>query len=168
MHAQANAPGLLEFLRDAKPRVFKSVNDVTLCKLAHEASPETAIIYRKVENNWDQYIYGPKGVMHFLKWMEPELKELAQYFGSAPVYIEGLNETIASGAVEDIKRVVQFEAQFAYELAALPWINALPVVLNTAVGNPHHGEETEMLRDAFMAAYETGGAVGYHPYWPAI
>ena len=39
-------------------------------------------------------------------------------------------------------------------------------LLNTAVGNPDHGLETEMLLPAASAAVRNEGWLGYHPYFP--
>lgn len=97
--------------------------------------------------------------------MLPEISEIGRALKGARFAVEGLNETIATGATEDIRRVVEFERQFAYRVAELPY-NCVPAVLNTAVGNPQHGDETEMLIPAVRAAVETEGFVGYHSYWP--
>jgi hypothetical protein len=97
----------------------------------------------------------------------PELQEREGALSGKPFVVEGLNETIATGAVEDIRRVVEFESLFAHRLVELPF-NAIPCLLNTAVGNPQHGAETEMLVPAARATVEVGGFLGYHSYWPTI
>ena len=113
--------------------------------------------------------YDPElAVEGFIRWLRPELQELAGALPGQSIAVEGLNETIACGAIEDIRRVVMFESAFARRLAALDFADFRPVVLNIAVGNPEHGAETEMLVPAVRAAVEVGGFVGYHAYWPSI
>lgn len=159
------------YISTVKPSVVKLCHCAGLARAVNEASPDTLIVYRKVENDWHQYIYGYDDMRDaawaFIEWLWPELEELETALGGQAFAVEGLNETIACGAVEDIRRVVEFEAEFAYQLSTDAPFNARPVVLNTAVGNPEHGSETEMLVPAVREAIVANGYVGYHAYWPS-
>jgi len=143
-----------------------------MARAVHRVSPETLIVYRKVWNDWHYYIYDKFGTdmmaaaRAFVQWLEPELEEISTEIGGARFAVEGLNEAIATGALEDIRRVAEFEAGVARLLAESQY-NCRAVVLNVAVGNPQHGAETELLVPAVRAAVETDGYVGYHAYWPA-
>jgi hypothetical protein len=169
-HEQGPERGLTEFVARTKPESFKLCHCPGEAKAIHHASPDTLIVFRKVYNAWHDYIYGYDDLMEaaqdFLDWMEPELIELESSI-SGRFAVEGLNETIATGALDDIRRVVEFECNFAY-LLAQNFPRARPVLLNVAVGNPQHGSETQMLIPAARAAIETSGFLGYHAYWPAI
>lgn len=168
-HAQAHAQGDMEYVRAVKPMVWKSCHQAGMARAVQQASPDTLFLYRKVYNDWYKYVYGyddlAMAARDFIRWLMPEIREIDTVMSGKQWMIEGLNETIATGATEDIRRVVEFESQFAYQIAALPY-NVVPCLLNTAVGNPQHGRETEMLIPAAIASIETGGAMGYHPYWP--
>lgn len=169
-HVQAPVDGLLDYVARVKPAVLKLCHCSGLARSVHQASPETLIVYRKVWNDWRHYIYGyddmELAAHDFIAWLWPELEEMHDGVDGNPFAIEGLNETIATGAIEDIARAVEFETEFAYQLAYDTPFHALPIVLNTAVGNPEHGAETAMLVPAVQAAIEAGGFVGYHAYWP--
>jgi hypothetical protein len=103
----------------------------------------------------------------FVGFMLPEIREIrAALPADRPFAVEGLNETIATGALEDIRRVVLFEAAVARALVALE-MHVVGCILNPGVGNPQHGEETAMLVPAVRAAVETGSFIGVHAYWPS-
>ena len=168
-HAQAHAAGQMEYVAELTPNVFKVCHQAGMARDVHAASPKTLILYRKVWNDWHHYVYGytdlAKAAADFIAWLMPEIREIDAVMSGTQWMIEGLNETIATGAHQDILRVVEFESHFARQIAALPY-NVAPCLLNVAVGNPQHGPETEMLIPAAIASIETGGALGYHPYWP--
>jgi hypothetical protein len=170
-HMQGPEAGLTEYVRTVQPESFKLCHIAGEARMVHEASPDTLIVYRKVYNNWHDFIYGygnlQEAARSFVEWLRPELEELTDALGDTVFAVEGLNETIATGALEDIDRVAEFEAYFAQMLVA-EYPTARPVVLNTAVGNPQHGAETEMLIPAVQAAVDARGYVGYHAYWPSI
>jgi len=164
----------VSFVARVQPSIIKLCHQSGMARGMNGVAPNTLIVYRKVYDAWKDFIYYPdhlggidEAVNRFLAWIMPELQEIDDALTGKPFVVEGLNETIATGATEDIRRVVEFESKFAYKLVSLPFA-AVPCVLNTAVGNPQHGAETEMLVPAAKAAVETGGFVGYHAYWPAI
>lgn len=160
----------MSYIVNTQPSIVKLCHQSGMAAGMHAASPDTLIVYRKVWDDWKHWIYGydnlAQSAWDFIEWLWPELEEIEAALGGAPFVVEGLNETIATGALEDIERVAEFERQFAFQLDFDTPFHAVPCVLNTAVGNPQHGDETEMLIPAVRAAVEIGGFVGYHAYWP--
>lgn len=158
-HIQGGVDGIEEYVSRVKPNVLKLVNVSGDARRYKQISPDTLIVFRQVYNDWDHYILHQEpeaGAREYLSWIRPKLDEAAEYID----YVEGLNETIATGNVEDIKRVVRFESEFAYLLAETGYpVNAC--LLNPGVGNPGHNE-VNLLLPAARAAVETAGVLGYH------
>lgn len=169
-HVQRGVRNLFRFIEVVKPQVLKLCHCSGLAGEVQAASEDTFIIYRKVENNWCRYIYGfsdlDRAAVSFLDWIGPEIHEIQRLIGDRGFGVEGLNETIACGAVEDIRRVVEFERCFARRLRDR-FPSVVPVSPNIAVGNPHHGAEEEMLGPLYETLADVGGYASYHAYWPA-
>jgi len=175
-HVQGNTGGLRGYVERAQPATLKLCHCAGEARWVREASPDTMVVYRKVENDWKRYAYGweasqglwDQAAAKFVSFMMPELQELAEIVQGNRVGVEGLNETIACGAVEDIRRVVLLESAIARKLAELPFINAAYVGPNIAVGNPEHGAEMAMLVPLARVVEEVGGFFSYHGYGPVI
>jgi len=191
-HAQANESGLIEYVRDTRPAVFKAVNDLELLRQVKQVSPETKTIYRKHVSNQAPYYrdmmaeaegFGDTGLLNKLLSLfhlynsasllaEPESgakrffdfvhPELVEY-SDVVDYCEGINEEVGTGCRDKNLKVVRFETEFAKLLGESGL--AKPCVLNVAVGNPGH-DEVEDLVPAARMAYQYDGVVGYHSYWP--
>lgn len=169
-HVQRGVDNLMRFVRNVRPSVIKLTHCSGLAGQIHDASPDTFIVYRKVYNDWQRFIYGysnlNRAARDFLDWVSPEIQEIQCSIGDTVFGVEGLNETIACGAVEDIERAVKFERYFALRLRDA-YANAVPVSPNIAVGNPQHGSEERMLCPLHATLAEVGGFASYHAYWPA-
>jgi hypothetical protein len=180
-HVQANRAGLPEYVQRKKAE-GKPLRAIKFCHCAGEArwlkevSPETLVIYRKVYNNWKDFIYYPdhlggldEAVNRLIAWQMPEIQELYNIHQGKPFIVEDLNETVACGAVEDIRRVGLFAAKYARKLHSLN-LGAVACVANVAVGNPEHGPEMELLLSPLKAVHDDGIPfyLGYHSYFPVI
>ena len=159
-HAQANEPGLIEYIRDVKPRGFKTVNDLELLRRAKEVSPDTETVWRKWVPNQGQFYQGniSEGVARFFNAMYDELA----YYGDVIDYIEGLNEEIGTGCRDKNLKVYAFEKELCELLAEYGHRYCGP---NIAVGNPGHDEVEDMI-PLVRSICENNGRVSYHAYWP--
>ncbi|GAG30701.1 unnamed protein product, partial [marine sediment metagenome] len=150
--------------RDVKPRWVKLVGNMELGKLIKSASPDTKVLFRHHISHNSPFLNAPnktQAACEFLALFWDSLVANAAYIDA----IEGLNETIATHDTDGIRKAVAFEVALSDELARRD-IGVGACLLNTAVGNPDHGLETQKLLPAAAAAVRNNGWLGYHPYFP--
>ena len=155
--------GLPAFIATAQPAWVKLVGNAELAGTIKHISPNTQVLYRHHVDHQAPFLQHPdpyEAACTFLDrfWDAIEANPIDA--------IEGLNETIATGDTDGIMRAVAFEVALSHEVKRRsPSICAC--LLNTAVGNPAHGLETELLLPAAEAAALNQHYIGYHPYFPA-
>jgi hypothetical protein len=126
------------------------------------ASPETRVLYRHHVQDHAPYLNDPDphgAARRFLDlfWGAVEANPIAA--------VEGLNETIATHDEAGTRKAVAFEAAGSDAVYERSGGQVAACLLNTAVGNPDHGE-VEWLLPAAEAACRNGHYLGYHPYFP--
>ncbi len=161
IHLQTEESGWLDYIAAVKPEWVKLVGNIEAAKKIKAISPATKVLYRQHISHQQPYL-DSGDASAFLATFWDSLKANAAYVDA----IEGLNETIGTHDIEGIKKAVAFEVALSDELARRD-IGVSACLLNTAVGNPDHGAEVELLLPAARAAVRNGGFLGYHPYFPA-
>lgn len=169
LHLQAMVPGVEEFTRELKPAVMKalvSMQDVIGLK---RWSPDTAVVYRHVDNNQGPYLEDPDALRGARKWVDTfrdslyEVCNQLHHLEPPYFYVESLNETYPSLNTSAVKRAADFDEAFCHALAETN-LPIAPVVYCAAVGNPHQ-TEYPLLVDMARACEAYGGLMGYHNYW---
>jgi hypothetical protein len=162
VHVQTDVTGLPGFIAQAQPAWVKLVGNAELAQTIKQISPETQVLYRHHIDHQAPYLEHPDPA-------EAARSFLDRFWGAIEANpidcVEGLNETIATGDTDGIMRAVAFEVALSSEVARRG--DASACLLNTAIGNPAHGLETELLLPAAEAAVRNGHYIGYHPYFPA-
>lgn len=157
--------GDLEFVRDVKPAVIKTVFFMEHHRLYKQVSPDTITVYRQFTDHqgqfWEQSDLR-QGAREFLYTFLDSLQVNREWVDA----VEGLNEIgIACGNPDGIERQVEFECWFAEALKE-EGSPAAPCLLAVPVGNPEHAPsgEVELMIPAARKVIEQGGYLNYHGY----
>ena len=164
LHVQTDVTGLPAFIAQAQPAWVKLVGNAELAQTIKHISPDTKILYRHHLNHQAPYLEHPDphtAACNFLDRFWDAIE------ANAIDCVEGLNETIATGDTDGIMRAVAFEVALSNEVKRRSLGQVAACLLNTAVGNPAHGMETELLLPVAEAAHHNNHYIGYHPYFPA-
>jgi hypothetical protein len=165
LHIQSPEEGWLEYVARVRPRWIKLLENFDAAQDVKAASPDTRVLVRHFVQNQQPFIDNPNkstAARRFLDLFWGSIEANAEWIDA----VEGLNEAVATGDTEGIKKTVAFEVALSEEVAARD-IGVRVCLLNPGVGNPDHGEETKLLLPAARAAVRNGHYLGYHPYWPA-
>jgi hypothetical protein len=172
-HKQSTYSGILnhvKHLADAgkPPRFFKIVNtEMEMAPEIKAVSPDTAVVFRHVDDNIDKYkaIAASSGfeaaVMELLNQFLDGVRNVGfEYFD----VIESLNEIIGTHQREGVAFAVNYDIAFLRVLADLTQGEVRGGVLTAAVGNPDHDEVVWLLPAAHAAA-QYNGVVMPHTYF---
>lgn len=169
LHLQAMVPGVEEYVRELKPAVMKTLTSMQDVLGIKDWSPDTAVIYRHVDNNHGPYLEDPDPMRGARKWVDIfrdslyEVCNQLHHLEPPYFYVESLNEAYPSLNAEAVKRAADFDEAFCYALAETD-LPIAPVVYCAAVGNPHQ-TEYPLLVDMARACEAHNGLMGYHNYW---
>lgn len=133
LHLQTMREGALEFVARVKPRVVK-VFQLENGRGVKAANPNTIVVLRYFTT--EQHLEGDlrAAAQAYVDTFTPSLLANHKYIK----YVEAWNETVATNDRNGIKRAVEFDYWFAEALNALGLPDTHPLLLNVAVGNPHH------------------------------
>jgi len=176
LHMQNPKTGWVEYVRDARPTIYKSVSQLGMIVEAKQAFPEILTVYRRFtrdDGKWVYYPGGPQaGALAWLDGYSRDFEAQAQSEGitveqvlSYVDVIEEVNEMIGTYD-PDLGPSVEFNIAFADAVRARYGNMVNAGMLTIPVGNPGEDEILGLL-PAARKAYEDGHYIGYHPYWTA-
>jgi hypothetical protein len=173
LHLQSMDPGWDTYLRGAKPNVIKvlaSMHDVVGVK---RVAPDTTVIWRHVDNNYDGILDNPDPHVGARRWIAKFRDSLyarcAEIERDCPgvkppyFYVESINEVYPSRNATAVTRAVNFDIAFIEELNALN-LPIRAVVFTAGIGNPHESEYP-LLGPLARIAEQYGALMGYHNYF---
>jgi len=155
LHVAANSsPSIMEFVREAKPAVMVLIGDPSMAEAVKQASPETLIVARFLEQ--DQSISGDP-VERARAFVEENADRYRLF--SHVDYWMGWNEPVIDG-VPDMEWFAAFESERARAMAE---IDAKVAIGNFSAGCPEP-DEFQAFMPALAVAKEHGGILALHEY----
>jgi len=173
LHLQGMSEGWDDYVRNAGPNVVKvlaSMHDVIGVK---RVSPETAVVWRHVDNCYDgildaadPHVGARRWIAKFRDSLYARCEEIARECPGVRLpffYVESINEVYPSEDAAAVTRAANFDIAFIEELEALG-LPVRAVVFTAGIGNPHQSEY-ELLVPLARAAERHGALMGYHGYF---
>lgn len=155
LHVTANSsPAIMEFVREARPAVMALIGDPSMAEAVKEASPETVVVARFLEQ--DQSISGDpiERARAFVS------ENTDRYLGFPHVdYWMGWNEPVIDG-VADMEWFAAFESE---RVRAMAEIDKRAAIGNFSAGCPEP-DEFQAFLPALAVAQEHGGILALHEY----
>ncbi|HHX45398.1 MAG TPA: hypothetical protein GX714_15620 [Chloroflexi bacterium] len=155
LHVTANSsPAIMEFVRDAQPAVMALIGDPSMAEAIKEASPETVVVARFLEQ--DQSIAGDP-----IERARAFVSENTERYLSFPAvdYWMGWNEPIIEG-VDDMEWFAAFESE---RVRAMAEIGKRVAIGNFSAGCPEP-DEFQAFLPALAVAQEHDGVLALHEY----
>lgn len=155
LHVTSNSsPAIMEFVREAKPAVMVLIGDPSMAEAIKEASPETVIVARFLEQ--DQSISGDP-----VDRARAFVSENAGRYAMFPAvdYWMGWNEPVIDG-VADMEWFAAFESE---RVLAMAEIGERVAIGNFSAGCPEL-DEFQAFLPALAVAHEYDGILALHEY----
>jgi len=155
LHVSANSsPSIMTFVREARPAVMVLVGDPSMAQAVKQASPETIVLARFLEQ--DQTISGDP-----VERARAFVEENADRYRAFPEvdYWLGWNEPVTDG-VADMEWFAAFESE---RVRAMAELGARVAIGNFSAGCPEP-DEFQAFMPALAVAKEYGGVLALHEY----
>lgn len=163
------------YVREAKPAVYKAVNQLGMVIEAKQAYPDALTVYRfHVHNDGAWLDTGDlrASALRFLDLYSGDFDthaantgmSVADVLGYVDV-IETINEVIGHDYERNL-RAVEFDCHFADAVRERYGHAVDAGLLTVAIGNPPE-DQVQWLLPAARKAYEDGHWLAYHAYWTA-
>ena len=164
--------GVQNFLQTIRPpavKVCTSGGGGPQLLQARAWSPNTLLVYRRVENGLDRY--NPADAAPFVQRYIADLAGAGfnlSDFSKAPVYLESINEIYECGATQNNIAAVAWDIAFMNAVEATG-LNLKAVVYTAPVGNPHvTAADLEPLLPMVAKACAGRHLLGKHCYYASV